>query len=152
MKCIRNIKDAADVQGGSQDLCGPLAAVPYLGNNILVEFWFMTDKQDTSTIFKKALFQCLFCVHIQMIGRLVKKQNIGFFIDKLAQTDLCLFSAAEYTNLTFNVFGGKSAFGQCRTHFILGIGWEFCPDFINACGLIVTLYFLFKVSDLQVVP
>ena len=87
-----------------------------------------------------------------MIGRLVKKQHIGFFIDKLAQADFCLFSTAEYTNLAFNVFGGKSAFGQCRTHFILGIGWEFCPDLINAGGLIVALYFLFKVSNLQVVP
>ena len=139
-------------RSGSQDLCGPLAAVPYLRNNILVEFRFMTDKQDTSPIFKKALFQGLFCVHIQMIGRLVKKQHIGFFIDKLAQADFCLFSTAEYTNLAFNVFGGKSAFGQCRTHFILGIGWEFCPDLINAGGLIVALYFLLKVSDLQVVP
>ena len=139
-------------RSGSQDLCGPLAAVPYLGNNILVEFRLMTDKQDTSTIFKKALFQCFFCVHIQMIGRLVKKQYIGFFIHKLAQTDLCLFSTAEYTNLAFNVFGGKSAFGQRRTHFILGIGRKFCPDLINAGGFIVALYFLLKVSDLQVVP
>ena len=44
----------------------------------------------------------------------------------------------------------KTTFGQCRTHLILSIRWKLGPDLINTGGLVITLYFLLKITDLKI--
>ncbi len=87
-----------------------------------------------------------------MVGRLVQKKDICLFIYQLAEADLGLLTAAEHTDLAFNMLGGKSAFGKGGADLILGVGGKFCPDLINTGGLIIPFYFLLEISDLQVVP
>ena len=65
-----------------------------------------------------------------MVGRLVQKEYVGFFIHQLAKANLGLLPTAKYTDLTFNMLGGKTTFGQCRTNLILGVGWKFGPDYL----------------------
>ena len=36
----------------------------------------MADEKDTSAVFPESFFQLVFCIYIQMIGRLVQKKNI----------------------------------------------------------------------------
>ena len=86
-----------------------------------------------------------------MVGRLIQKKYVGLFVYQLAQAHLGLLTAAEYPDLTFNVLGGKSAFCKCGAHFVLGVGWKFCPDLINTGGFIVALYFLLKITDLKII-
>ena len=86
-----------------------------------------------------------------MVGRLVQKEYVSFFIHQLAKANLGLLPAAEYPDLTFNVLGGKSAFCKCGAHFVLGVGWKFGPDLINTGGFIVALYFLLKITDLKII-
>ena len=45
------------------------------------------------------------------------------------------------------MFCGQTAFRQCSPHFILGIGWKFFPQFLDAGGLVVRCTLLLKVTD-----
>ena len=54
-----------------------------------------------------------------MISRLVQHQYVRLPVDQFAQPYLCLFSSAEYTDLTLDMLRRKSAFCQCGTHLIL---------------------------------
>ena len=107
----------------------------------------MADQENASLIFDQCLLQSFFCIHIQMVGRLVQKQNVRFFIHQLTQTHLRLFPATQYTYLTFNMLGSQTAFGESRPHLILSIRRELRPDLINTGSLVITLYFLLKISE-----
>ena len=84
--------------------------------------------------------------------RLVQKQNVRFFIHQLTQTHLRLFPATQYTYLTFNMLGSQTAFGESRPHLILSIRRKLRPDLINTGSLVITLYFLLKISNLKISP
>ena len=87
-----------------------------------------------------------------MIGRLVQKQNVRFFIHQLTQTHLRLLPATQYTYLTFNMLGSQTAFCKSRPHLILSIRRKLRPDLIDTGSLVITLYFLLKISDLKILP
>ena len=112
----------------------------------------MADQENASLIFDQCLLQSFFCIHIQMIGRLVQKQNVRFFIHQLTQTHLRLLPATQYTYLTFNMLGSQTAFGESRPHFILSIRRKLRSDLINTGSLVITLYFLLKISNLKILP
>ena len=80
----------------------------------------MADEKDTSTVFPESFFQLVFCIHIQMIGWLIQKQNVGITVYQFTETNLSLLTTALDTDLTFDVFGCKAAFCQRGTDFILG--------------------------------
>ena len=54
----------------------------------------MAHHQDTALISQKRPFQFLFCLHIQMIGRLVQDQQIALPVNKFAEAQFRLLSAA----------------------------------------------------------
>ena len=59
------------------DLGRPFAAVPDFIYNVLIKFRFMADEKQGSPVFPKGLFQGILSVCIQVIGRLVQKQDVG---------------------------------------------------------------------------
>ena len=67
--------------------------------------------------------------------------------DKLSEPGLCLFTSAQHADKTFNVLGGKPAFGKSGADFILGKAREFLPDLFNAGGSDTLIHFLFKIAD-----
>ena len=72
----------------------PFGAVPYIGDQIFIKFRFMAYHEDTAFLGQQSPLQFCLGVHIQMIGRLVQQQDIGFLVDELAQPYLCLLTAA----------------------------------------------------------
>jgi len=54
----------------------------------------MADEKDTSAIFPESFFQLIFCIHIQMVGWLIQKKNVGITIYQFAETDLGLLTTA----------------------------------------------------------
>ena len=54
----------------------------------------MADEKDTSTVFPESFFQLVFCIHIQMIGWLIQKQNVGITVYQFAETNLSLLTTA----------------------------------------------------------
>ena len=85
-----------------------------------------------------------------MVCRLIQKKNIGISINQLAETDLGLLSAAQYPHLTLNMLRGKATFCKCRTNFILCVGREFLPQFLDTGSLVVSLDLLLKISELEI--
>ena len=110
----------------------------------------MADQENTSLIFDQSLLQSFFGIHIQVVGRLVQKQDICFFVYQFAQTHLCLFTTAQYTHLALDMLGSKPAFCKSGPYFILSIRRKFRPDLINTGSFVVSFYFLFTVSDLKI--
>ena len=111
----------------------------------------MTDEKNTALVFFQGTFQLFLGIYIQMVGWLVQKEDVGWFIQNLAQPDLSLLATGEYTYLTFNVFCSQTTFGQGRAHLKLIKSREFLPDFFDAGGRISCRSFLFKVSDILIV-
>ena len=136
---------------GILEFRAPVLAVPDLGYHVLIEFRFVADEENTSFIFFQGTFQFLFGIYVQMVSRFVQKQDIGWLIQNLAQTHLCLFAAGEDTYLAFDVFGGQSAFGKGGAHFELIESREFLPDLFNTSSGIACRSFLLKVSDILVI-
>ena len=62
----------------------PFLAVPYFCHHIQIEFWFMTDEKNTALVFFQGAFQLLLGIYIQMVGWLVQKEDVGWFIQNLA--------------------------------------------------------------------
>lgn len=91
-------------------LCGPLAAVPHIGYPFLIKIRFMAYHENAAVILPKGAFKLRLGIHIQMIGRLIQKQDIAFPVYDPAKPYLCLFPAAQYLYLAFNVLGGQPAF------------------------------------------
>ena len=85
-----------------------------------------------------------------MVSRLIQKQYVCVSVDQFAQTYLRLLPTAQDADLTLNVFCGQTAFCQCRTHLILCIGRKFLPQFFNTGCFVIPLYFLLKISQLQI--
>ena len=54
----------------------------------------MAYHENAAFIGQQSPLQFCLGIHIQMIGRLVQQQDIGFLVDELAQPDLCLLTAA----------------------------------------------------------
>ncbi len=79
----------------------------------------------------RSLFQGILSVCIQVIGRLIQKQDVGITVDELAQADLRLLASAQYPHLALDVFGSQAAFGKGGADFILVKGRKFLPDFFN---------------------
>ena len=42
----------------------------------------------------ESVFQLVFCIYVQMIGRLVQKKNVGVTVHQLAKTHFCLLTTA----------------------------------------------------------
>ena len=110
----------------------------------------MTDQKDASAIFLKRFFKRVFSIYIQMVCRFIEKQDIGFAVNDFAEADFCLFAAGKNADLAFDMLCSKTAFCKSRTDFVLGIGRKFTPDFFDTGCFVVTLYFLFKISDLKI--
>ena len=111
----------------------------------------MTDEKNTALVFFQGTFQLFLGIYIQMVGWLVQKEDVGWFIQNLAQPDLSLLATGEYTHLTFDVFCSQTTFGQSRAHFKLIKSREFLPDLFDAGSRISCRGFLFKVSDILIV-
>ena len=107
--------------------CCPLAAVPHGVYDIGIELGLMTDEEYAALVCLKRTLELILCILVQVVCRLVKKEDVGLLIYKLAEAYLSLFAAAEYAYLTFDMLGGKTALGQCRPYFILGVGRKFLP-------------------------
>lgn len=54
----------------------------------------MADEKDTAFIFTEGAFEFILGVHIQMIGRLVQKQDVGFSVNDFTETDFGLLTTA----------------------------------------------------------
>ena len=91
----------------------------------------MTDKQYRALIFRKRTLQFFLGIHIQMIGRLIQKKQIGFPVYQFTQSDLCLLTTAQHFHFTFNVLCRQPAFCQRTADFILGIAQKGFPDFLD---------------------
>ena len=50
------------------------------------------------------------------------------------------------------MLGSQTAFGESRPHLILSIRRKLRPDLINTGSLVITLYFLLKISNLKILP
>ena len=87
-----------------------------------------------------------------MVGRLVQKKYIGGAVDQLAQAHFRLFSSAENSDLTFDVFCSETAFCQSGPYLVLGIRREFFPYLFDSCGGDSLFCFLFKVAYFQEIP
>ena len=72
----------------------PLLAVPDLCHDILIEFRFVADQQDTAFVFLQCPLQLRLGIHIEVVRWLVQKQDICLGIDDLAQSYLRLLAAA----------------------------------------------------------
>ena len=55
----------------------PLAAVPHLRRQSLIEFGLVADEEDAAFVYLKGAPQLLFGFHIQMVGGLVQKEDVG---------------------------------------------------------------------------
>ena len=63
-----------------------------------------------------------------------------------------LFSSAENSDLTFDVFCSETAFCQSGPYLVLGIRREFFPYLFDTCGGDSLFCFLFKVAYFQEIP
>ena len=63
---------------------GPLGAVPYLCSKSLVKLRLVANHKDTALVFLQGTLQLVLGVHVQVVGRLVQKQDIGFTVDQFA--------------------------------------------------------------------
>ena len=128
------------------DLGRPFAAVPDFIYNVLIKFRFMADEKQGSPVFPKGLFQGILSVCIQVIGRLVQKQDVGIPVDQLAQADLRLLASAQYPHLALDVLGSQAAFGKGGADFILVKGRKFLPNFFNTGRPVVIIPFLLEIA------
>src|SRR5699024_9033443 len=67
---------SSDERTGLNDFCCPLCTVPHLRYHIPVELRLVADQKETSAVFQKCFLQRFLGIHIQMVGRLVQKQDI----------------------------------------------------------------------------
>lgn len=111
----------------------------------------MTDQKDASPVFLQSFLQRIFCINIQMVCRFIQQKKIRIPVQKLAQAYLCLLATTQDPDLTFYVLCRQSTFCQCRADFILGTGRKLLPQLFYTCIFIFTFYFLFKVTDLQII-
>ena len=56
----------------------------------------MRNEDEGVFVFDQIAFQPFDVIFVQIVGRLIQKKNIGISINQLAETDLCLFSTAQY--------------------------------------------------------
>ena len=128
----------------------PLTHIPDFIYHILVKFRLMTDQKNTSSVFFECTLQSFFCIDIQVVRRLVEKQYIRVSVNQFAQTYLCLLTTTQNADLTLYMLCGQTTFCQRRTNFILCIGRKFLPQFFDTGCLVITFYFLLKVTQLQI--
>ena len=96
----------------------------------------MADEEDRSFVLRKRSLKLVLCIHIQMVRRLVEKQNVGLPVHKLAEADLRLLTTGENTNLTLDILGSQAALCKGRADFVLGVGRKFLPDLLDTgCGI-----------------
>ena len=76
------------------DFRRPFGTVPDFRYNVPVKLRFVADQKKTSPVFQERFFQGIFCVRIQMVGRLIQKQKIGITVYEFAQTDFSLLPSA----------------------------------------------------------
>ena len=86
-----------------------------------------------------------------MVSRFVQQQYVCFVVNEFAETDFCLLAPAEDFYHAFNMFGGQAAFCQSGTDFILGVGGEFLPDFVDAGHVIGVFLFLLKIAGIEII-
>ena len=58
------------------------AAVYHAGGKALVKFRLMADQKDAAFVCLQGTGQLLLGVHIQMVSRLIQKQNIGLAVEQ----------------------------------------------------------------------
>ena len=129
----------------------PLRTVPYAGCQAIVKLWFVADHKDGSFVLFQCVFQFIFRIHIKVVGRLVEDEEVGFAVDEFAEAHFGLLASRENTHEAFNVLGGKAAFGEGGTDFVLGVGWEFFPDFLDAGVGVAFWHLLLEIADFQVI-
>ena len=59
----------------------------------------MAYEQHVSAVFLKSTLKFFLCIHIQVVGGLVKDQEVGFLVNKLAKPYLGLLASASTTIL-----------------------------------------------------
>ena len=83
-----------------------------------------------------------------MVGRLVQKEKVGLAVNELAETYLGLLAAGENLHETFDMLGGKSAFGKGRPNLVLGHRRKFIPDFLDTGNVGIVFLCLLEVTGL----
>ena len=86
-----------------------------------------------------------------MVRRLIEKQKVRLAVDQLTQAHFCLLATAEYAHLALDVLGRQTAFCQCGTHLVLGVGRKFFPDLIDAGRRIARRHLLFEIADGEII-
>ena len=86
-----------------------------------------------------------------MVRRLVEKQKVRLAVDQLTQAHFCLLATAEHAHLALDVLGRQTAFCQCGTHLVLGVGRKFFPDLIDAGRRIARRHLLFEIADGEII-
>lgn len=84
-----------------------------------------------------------------MVRRLVSRRFVSRLIS-LHRRTFCLLATAEHAHLALDVLGRQTAFCQCGTHLVLGVGRKFFPDLIDA-GRIARRHLLFKIADGEII-
>ena len=111
----------------------------------------MAYHQNASAICDQCTLQFVLGIHIEVVGGLVEDEYIGGTVDQLAETHLCLFTAGQDFDKTFNMLGCKAAFCEGGTHLILAVARKLLPDLLDTgCGNILT-HFLLEIADLQII-
>ena len=106
----------------------------------------MADEEDCSFVLLKCSLKLILRIHIQMVRRLIEKKDICLPVHKLTETDLCLLTAGENTDLALDILCSQAALCKSRADFVLGVGRKFLPDLLDTGRRISRCHLLLKVA------
>ena len=128
----------------------PVFQVPDIGHNILIEFRFVTYQNHSSLEIPHSFLQNFLGNRIQVVCRFVKNKQVHWILHQLAESELGVFSAAENSHLTFNMFCGKTALSKCPSYLTVIYLRELIPEILKSC-FAASIVLLFKICRFSVV-
>ena len=106
----------------------------------------MADEEDCSFVLRKCSLKLVLRIHIQMVRRLVEKQNVGLPVHKLAEADLRLLTTGEDADLALDILCSQAALCKGRADFVLGVGRKLLPDLLDTGRRISRCHLLLEVT------
>ena len=89
------------------------------------------DGEDGAVEILQSTLQHFAAVHVQMVGRLVEKEEVVALEHQFAQRNAALFAAGEHGDLLVNVVAGEEEQRQHRAHAVEVEAGEGVPQFVQ---------------------
>ena len=93
------------------NLRSPVSYIPNFSDEVTVKFRFVGNEKDGAFEGFEGSFEFFFSVDVEMVGRFVENEPVGFAEHKLAESYFGIFAAAEYHHEAGDMFVSKTTEG-----------------------------------------